>query len=264
MIAVVAHELRTPLSSLSLTVELLLADFDTIAAARTKALLRRIQRNAFWLQDLVENLTVTSTAQAGQVPVSRAPVRLHDCIEAVLPLVQPYLGRKHQRLQVTGALATEVLGDVGLIQRVLVNLLTNAAKYAPQGDVIEIHVASDGAWVGLRVTDHGPGIPAHEQPRIFERYFRGASARAGAEVGLGLGLAVVRTLVELQGGVVGVDSEPGAGTSFWLKLPRARADAAERPPHGARGPASPSRAPALAPLDRHEEHLGELAKGRNA
>jgi signal transduction histidine kinase len=106
---------------------------------------------------------------------------------------------------------------------VLVNLLTNAGRYGARADVIDLTVTVEHGQVWIRVVDHGEGIPADRREQIFERYVRGNGAERAALEGQGLGLHIVRTLVGLHGGTVGVESIPGSGATFWFSLPIPRA-----------------------------------------
>ena len=137
-----------------------------------------------------------------------------------------------------------VLADARRIQQVLVNLLSNATKYGPDGDVIEVRAEPRGGQVRVAVTDHGPGIPPPEQPRLFEAYFRSVVS-SRATPGVGLGLAIVKAIVEAHGGQVGVESTPPHGTTMWFTLPRA--DVPEAPAPAAPSPdGAAAAAPALA------------------
>ncbi len=224
LVSTVAHELSTPLTSLSLMVEMLLNEFDTMARERARDMLGRIQQNVFWLDGLVENLRATSALDVGTIRPRLVPMPLDDCVATALALVQPILDRGRQRVERHGlGRRAMVLGDTRLIERVLVNLLCNAARYTPPGGLISLDVRSSTLWMEVRVTDRGPGIVADDQARIFERYVRGESVPFDRRAGLGLGLAVVKGIVQVHGGAVGVDSRPGEGASFWFTLPRARA-----------------------------------------
>ena len=110
-----------------------------------------------------------------------------------------------------------VTADRTRLEQVAANLIDNAVKYTPAGGQVFVEAGRDGASAILRVRDTGPGIPTDEQPRIFDRLFRGDTSRA--ERGLGLGLSVVKAVVEAHGGTVEVASEPGHGSTFTVRLP---------------------------------------------
>lgn len=233
-LAILAHELRTPLATMHATLELL-ADLDSLSPEDAVGLLNRLGRGLSWLETLVENLGTWPAVVNGHLPLQRSPIFLRDCIDAAQSLVSPFLERRHQELEVIASSpGPRICGDPHRICQVLVNLLSNASAYSPWDDVIELTVSTDDGWAHVRISDHGPGVSAEEQERIFMRFARGAAGdrRPG---GLGLGLHIVKALVELHGGRVGVESTLGEGASFWFSLPRL-AD----PPPDAAAPAQPS------------------------
>lgn len=214
----VLHELRAPLSSLTVTVELLLGNYDQLGPAETRSLLHRVQRSTSWLQALVENLTVEAQLEVSQLQLRWGVIDLSESLEMARLIVQPSLDRERQTMVVDGAAATRCMGDARRVEQVLVNLLINASRYGGSDTIIQVGAQSDGERVRIFVQDEGPGVPIEEQERIFERYARGSSAQNGS-AGLGLGLHIVKTLVELHGGAVGIDSKPGHGARFWFSLP---------------------------------------------
>ena len=222
LLATVLHEVRTPLSCLSATVEVLLGNFEEIEPHDARAMLARMQRSATWLQALVDNLTVAAQLDTCQLHLAPAPVALAECVETALALVQPLLERAGQRVEVEGEVHLEARADGRRVEQVLVNLLMNASKYGGQGSPIRLRVEGEVGRVRVWVHDQGPGIGPEERNRIFGRYRRGKVAHESGVSGLGLGLHIVKTLVERQGGQVGVESPPGQGAAFWFTLPLAR------------------------------------------
>jgi signal transduction histidine kinase len=221
MLAAVAHELGTPIHSLSATVDFLVEDFGELERDEQQEMLERLQRSASWLRGLAQNirLLASTTSEGGGLELQ--PVSLQECIEDAAMLTKPLIERRGQRLVVEAP--TEpviVLGDRTGLGQVLVNLLTNAAKYSVEGDSVEVRLRVDGAEAELSVTDHGPGIPEAEQGRIFRRYVQG-TAHAGSGSGLGLGLSIVHALAARHGGRVDVRSEVGQGATFVVRLPLA-------------------------------------------
>jgi signal transduction histidine kinase len=221
LLATVGHELRNPLAALGLSLDLLIEDFENLDPAQALEMLRRARRNACWLQTLTEDLSSSAALELGEQPVRPRAVDLAECVEQACALVAPLLEQRSQRVRVElprGGRAW-ARGDGQRIVQVLVNLLANACRYSVEGDEIELRISrtSQGSLC-VRVTDHGPGVAPGEQQRIFERFVRGTAAESGAR-GLGLGLNIVRRLVELHGGQVGLESTPGVGASFWFTLP---------------------------------------------
>jgi NtrC-family two-component system sensor histidine kinase KinB len=215
----VAHELRNPLASLRLSLDVLLNDFDELDAEAALRLVNRAQRSAAWLQTLTDNLTSVACVAAGALNVQPEPTDIRECIEEAVLLVRGLLDLRHQSVKYTcSGDAPLAMADKGRIVQVIANLLTNASRYSFDGDEIEVHVSSRGQQLRVRVTDHGPGISPADQQRIFGAWTRLEGAAPG---GLGLGLSIVQSLVQQHGGRVGIDSTFGEGATFWFTLPRA-------------------------------------------
>lgn len=219
LLSTITHELRAPLASLQATTELL-AEVGSLTPDEVGRLVAGLQRNVSWMTGLIDNLTTYSLLEWGCVDRQHQPVAILDVIELALGVAQPLLDRKHQQVHLIYATpAPVVVGDVQLLGQVLVNLLTNAGTYGPEGDVIDLSVALDDR-VTVVVADHGPGIPPADQARIFAPFTRGSEHMRAPGRGLGLGLCIVKAIVEAHRGQVGVDSTLGQGSSFWLQLPR--------------------------------------------
>jgi signal transduction histidine kinase len=217
----VAHEVRTPLSSLVASVEILASDNDRMTAQEREATIRRIERGAVRLQTLVENVLDAGSIRAGRFSIHPAPADLGQVLEAAVAALQPLLEEKRQGLDPdVPATLPAVLADGRRITQVFANLISNASKYGPEGDRIGVEARVRDGDVMVRVFDHGPGIPLPEQGELFERYFRSASS-ARTSPGTGLGLAISKAIVEAHGGLVGLESDPQQGTTVWFTLPLA-------------------------------------------
>jgi signal transduction histidine kinase len=227
VLATMAHEFRTPIASLRATVEALVADGETLSKEQIAEMLGRLQRGTVWLQGFVENFLSSACLDAQQLTIRRRPVQLSDCVEQVLPMVEPLLARRGQRVELKGTPETAVEGDTYRLAQVLLNLLMNASKYSVLHDVIELEVTAEGEMARIRVSDHGPGIPESERELIFLRYARGTRA-ADTSAGLGLGLTIARALVALHDGHIWVESTPGGGATFVVTLPLASSAASAR------------------------------------
>jgi signal transduction histidine kinase len=219
MLASLGHELRTPLASLRATLDLLGADHTApVSPVDEAALVARLQEELERLERLVENLSTLALVDAGRLSIAPRRVVAVAIAERALSLVAPTLERSGQRARLIAPVpGLEVQADPQRLTQALENLLTNASHSSPHGATIELVVERRGTAVELRVTDQGPGVPARRRARIWSRRHDGQSPGAG-----GLGLPLVRTLVELQGGTVGLDSSAG-GASFWMRLPGVRA-----------------------------------------
>lgn len=241
LLATVLHEVRTPLACLTTTVDVLVGSFVELPPDEALALLRRMQRSTSWLQNLIDNLTVAAQVESRQLHLRVEVVALRECLDNCLAMVTPLLERAGQSVEVGGDLDARVVGDPRRIEQILVNLIMNASKYSDSEDPIEVRLEACGSDVRFAVIDQGPGIDPSEHQRIFQRYVRGEAAEESGATGLGLGLHIVKTLVERQGGTVGVTSTPGQGATFWFNLPTSPACVGEFSPLPRRRGAAPSR-----------------------
>ncbi len=231
------HELRAPLTSLTIGVDALMHDLKEPREQETAAVLHGMRRSLRWLQEMTDNLGMLNLLDSRSFELSQGTVVILGCLQTALAIVQPSLDQRSQTIQVECAARTRVWGDRRRIEHILINLLMNASKYGDPGTPVRVQVHRLGEWVCTRVENTGPGLDPCEQQEIFNRYTRGAAAvRTGAR-GLGLGLHIVKTLVERHGGRVGVESVPGQQTSFWFTLRAAaeRLDDGDRYARGWRG-----------------------------
>jgi signal transduction histidine kinase len=221
VVAALCHDIRTPLGSLHAAVDVL-RDHEGMPAEEIAAMVERLRRGLVWLEGLVDDLSTWAERRDGALDLHVAPVRVADVVGCALDVVGPLLAQRRQTVT-TQAVDSDmwVMGDSVKLTQVLVNLLANASAYSPVRCPIEVTVGRRDESAEVRVTDRGPGLSTDEQDNIFERYVRGAAGQAheGRRRGSGLGLSIVREIVELHGGVVGVESTPGRGASFWFHLP---------------------------------------------
>ncbi len=228
-LATLSHELRTPLNAILGWGQVLRAGkLDEASAARA---LETIERNARAQAQLIADLLDISRIITGKLRLELKPVELHRVIEAALDSAGPAAGAKDIQLAVSlDPLTIPVLGDADRLQQVVWNLLSNAIKFTPRGGRIEVRLRESIPNAVIRVTDTGVGIRADFLPHVFDRFRQAESSPTRSHGGLGLGLSIVRHLIELHGGAVEVDSPgEGQGASFTVKLPQ-RAELAEEPP----------------------------------
>jgi len=219
LIADVAHELRTPLAGITGYVEAML---DGVMAAQPETM-RRLHREATRLQRLVDDLQELSRVEAGQVPLHPRRVNVRELVEAGASRLRPQFDEKGVALQIDAASGLPaILADSDRVAQVLTNLLGNALQYTPPGGRVEVHLRPlDGAVV-IAVRDTGIGIPPEHLPHVFDRFYRVDRSRARASGGSGIGLTIVRHLVEAHGGTVRAESAgPGRGSTFTVTLPAA-------------------------------------------
>jgi signal transduction histidine kinase len=220
VLATVAHELRGPLTALATSSELLAEDFEVLDPDQVRGMLSAIHRRTLWLQGLVENLLAAATIREGRLHLHRQPIRLSDVMAEVKAVVDPLLSQRGQRLRLRGAHTAPTLSaDSRRIGQVLVNLILNASKFGKAGSAIDITVSCRGDRVRVSVADRGPGVATDQVQRLFEPYYRSAATAEKVKDGVGLGLSIVKSIVQAHGGAVGVQSRRGGGARFWFELP---------------------------------------------
>lgn len=221
LVSTVSHELRTPLTSV-LGYATMLADGDLgdlpPLVAQT---LDRIINNGERLRSLVEDLLVLSRVNAGQLDLASEPLDLRDVVRSAYDVVAPQLETRALDVRVTlGESKALVEGDAGMLERVVLNLLTNALKFTPDGGQVDVSVKLEAEEAVLEVSDTGLGIPLEEQDQLFTQFFRSSIAKREAIQGTGLGLSIAHAIIEQHGGVIGATSEPSIGSTFLVVLPR--------------------------------------------
>lgn len=217
-LAMVSHDLRAPLTSVSLSLDMLLSGKKGALNSDTNHLLETTRSSMGRLLDLVNELLELEKLEAGKLAMNKSDASAADmCREAVQSLHALAAGAG---IRVDGPHGdAAVIADDKRIVQVLINLITNAIKFSPRNSTIKLSVEEHDGVVEFRVADQGPGIPADQKSLIFEKF---RQSRAHSNVAIkssGLGLAIVRAIVEAHGGTLGVDSEVGKGSTFWFKLP---------------------------------------------
>lgn len=220
-LANVAHEFRTPLSALAASVELLLDQAPDLSAVELHELLGALHLGVLGLQTLIDNLLESASIEAGHFRVYARPSSLDEILAEAIRMIQPLLDKHDQHLVVELPTHIPVVqADPRRTAQVLVNLLSNASKYGPDETEIEVSATMQGDWIRVAVADSGPGVPPEFRKDLFRRFMRPTSNNDKAQVGAGLGLSVVKAIVEAHGGAVGVDDHANGGSVFWFTLPR--------------------------------------------
>jgi heavy metal sensor kinase len=218
-----SHELRTPLAAIRTNIEVTEMDPDA-TVEEYRELVATIKSQTERLTRLSEDLLLLTNDDGARV--EREPVDLRALAADVLGEVQPLASQRGVALRRELAADIEAVASPDLLHRCVLNLVDNAIKYSGEGSTVTVRVVDSGATARIEVEDNGPGIPAEALPHIFERFYRVDKGRSRREGGTGLGLAIVRELITAMGGSVGVSSEVGKGTTFWIELPRPAAGAA--------------------------------------
>lgn len=229
-LAMLAHELRNPLAPISTAAAILerVPDANAELAQLRTIISRQVEHMARLLDDLLDAARISS----GKITLDRQSLQLAEVIERAVEVVQPRIAERRQQLHVHAGTAPLLLhGDRVRLTQVLSNLLSNASKYTADGGEIQLLAEPAGNQVAITVRDNGTGIAADVLPHIFDLFTQGPRSLDRAEGGLGIGLNVVRNLVQMHGGQIGAHSAgAGCGSSFMMTLPAASGPALAAPP----------------------------------
>jgi two-component system phosphate regulon sensor histidine kinase PhoR len=224
--ATVSHELRAPLTSIEGYLEMLRDEDAGPVSAAQERMLETIGRNAIRLRNLIEDLFMLSKIESGGAQTVLRPVNLVDVVRDAAQVLLPSVAGTGLTMTVTCPDESLVVnGDGSQLDRVVMNLLSNAAKFTPPGGRISLTAARDGDTAVMSVGDTGIGIPEKDKDALFGRFFRASNAVRRSIPGTGLGLAIVSSIIAEHGGEVTVQSAEGVGTTFRVRLPLLPADA---------------------------------------
>src|SRR5687767_3050260 len=218
-LATLSHELRTPLNAVIGWSRMLKSGrLDPESAEHA---IDVIERNAWAQKQIIEDILDVSRVITGKLQLQLAPVDLVAVVGAALDAVRPAVEAKDIRIETDYQKGLRIIaGDADRLQQVVWNLLSNASKFTPGGGTVGIRVFQDETYATIEVSDTGPGIAPEFLPHVFERFRQADGSTTRTHGGLGLGLAIVRHLVELHGGMIGVENSPsGSGAVFTVKLP---------------------------------------------
>ncbi|HEX8305589.1 MAG TPA: ATP-binding protein [Jatrophihabitans sp.] len=217
----ISHEFRTPLTLMMGPLDALLDDSELTLPPERRADLASARRAVLRLKRLVDTLLEFARAEADELRAELEPTDLALLSADVASMFRSVVEDAGLTLTVDTAAVTEPIAvDSEMVTKILLNLLSNAVKFTPQG-TISLRLVEGGDEVRLTVSDTGLGIPAEEQPRVFERFYQVSAVGARSREGAGIGLSLVSDLARAHGGEVTVRSEPGRGSEFTVRLPRA-------------------------------------------
>jgi PAS domain S-box-containing protein len=256
-LATLSHELRNPLAPMRSALDVLKLKFGRGTDER---LLQAFDRQLRHLTRLVDDLMEVSRITQGRMQLRSAPVELSTLVQGAAHDLAATMEAARHTLRLSIAEPPVIVdGDATRLAQVVINLLTNAAKYTPDGGTIELHLACEDGWAEIAVRDNGIGLPASALATVFDMFSQLEPALERSKGGLGIGLALVRGIVELHGGTVHADSAgPGLGSTFTMRLPLAQGGTCAPAPAVASGHATPAQVRVLV-VDDNEDAAETLA-----
>jgi signal transduction histidine kinase len=216
----ISHEFRTPLAAQLASIELLRDGLADMAPDAQRELLANVERGVLRLMRLIDNLLESVRIEAGQHSIRQQPVDLVEVITEARDLIAPLLLQRRLTLELDeSGIGAMLRGDAQRLGQVFVNLIANAAKFAPEGSTIRIGGQRSGVFTEVWVEDEGSGLQPGASEAIFERFQRGTDGEPDAP-GLGLGLWIVKSIIERHGGSVRMQRTAAQRTRFILSLPQ--------------------------------------------
>jgi len=220
LLSTIAHELRTPLTAVRTSIGLLTDATSTPTDEQRRTLLETVERNADRMQRLIADILELTRFRAGAIRLQLRGFDASDLAHNVAASLTPVAAARGQALVVeTPDTRLPVYGDHRRLEQALVNLVSNALQFSPDGASVTITVAGGDGLARWRVEDVGPGVSVEDQARLFERFFVGRGDRQGVREGVGLGLPTALAIAQAHGGTIEVASEVGVGSVFTLVVP---------------------------------------------
>ncbi len=218
-VSMVAHEIRGPLSTVLSQIKILMDGLAGDLGAKQADILGKISRKVGGLVELTNELLDLSRIEAGLIVQDKQQVQLMDILDSLVGFMQARAKEKNISLSLKKANLPLINADGKSMEEVFSNLITNAINYTPEGGKITVAGAVTGDFIDIGITDTGYGIAPDELPRIFERFYRAKTEKTRSIVGTGLGLPIVKSIVEAHNGTIKAESKEGVGSTFSVRLP---------------------------------------------
>ena len=218
-VSMVSHEIRSPLSTVLSQIKILMDGLAGELGPKQADILGKISRKVQGLVELSNELLDLSRIEAGLIVQDKQQVQLMDILESLVEFIQARAKEKNISLTLKKTNLPLINADMKSMEEVFSNLITNAIIYTPEGGKVDVTGEVKGDFVGVSISDTGYGIASDELPRIFDKFYRAKTEKTRNIVGTGLGLPIVKSIVEAHNGTVKVESEEGVGSTFYVRLP---------------------------------------------
>ena len=218
-VAMISHDLRTPLTSVELSLDLVCRGAFGALTDKATQRVEDARHNLTYVMTLINGLLDIEKMNAGKLEMRFSKIYIQDVIDRAIEAVEPIAQRDGFKLSVK-EVDLELIADQDRLLQVMVNLVSNALKFSPKGGEVKVSTTDFGNALEVSVCDSGPGIPADQQERIFQRFERIEKPGKKSVEGTGLGLAISKAIVEQHGGSIGVQSTEGHGSTFYFRIPK--------------------------------------------
>jgi len=215
----VSHEIRSPLTTILSQIKILTDGLAGELGPKQADILGKMSRKVSGLVELSNELLDLSRIEAGLIVQDKQPLQLMDILESLVEFIQARAKEKNISLTLKKTNLPLINADMKSMEEVFSNLITNAIIYTPEGGKVDVSGEVKGDFVGVSISDTGYGIAPDELPRIFDKFYRSKTEKTRNIVGTGLGLPIVKSIVEAHNGTVKVESEEGVGSTFYVRLP---------------------------------------------
>ena len=220
-LAMVSHELRAPLSAIHQQLSVIQEGMTGAITVKQNQMLVRAKERTKGTLELINDLLNVSKIDSGIVVQNKEPVSLEDIVEKACQIMEPEAEAKSVKLKVQIEKSLPMIhADRENMEEVCINLISNAIKYNVEGGSVTIHLLAEGEFLRIDITDTGIGIPEQDLPRIFDRFYRAKSSKTRMVIGTGLGLPIVKGIIEAHHGSIKIQSKEEKGTTFTVLLPR--------------------------------------------
>jgi signal transduction histidine kinase len=216
-VSIASHEFRTPLSSIAIAAGFIKKYKAKLTEETIEEKLINIEKQVNNMTYLLDDILTVGKGEAGKIPVNLKPLKLPEFITALIREVSRAVGNTHEIVLQEDYRSFEIVSDEKLLRNIFINLLTNAIKFSPHADKVDLRISTTQEQMKVTIRDYGIGIPKEDLSNLFQPFYRAGNAQAIQ--GTGLGLSIIKKAIDLLGGTIDVESNVGSGTEMRIQLP---------------------------------------------